>query len=233
MSVFGLKHADMDPNQIHILFAPLMAAYGLAMLSVLWSRLTMVQNHRSLRYFHFIIVVVISAGPMLLSIPKDLKLGLLADAYGGYPQWPPYFPRVYNHSLADNTNEQDVIISDVPWAVAWYADRISAWIPEDLEQIEKIESLAESQGNAVSGILISPYSFNGEKIMDVGAPNTSYGRLYPLVFNSWARFGGVPAFIQSHKDFKPLARRYPYQNSLFSYGYITYYSKKRMIKIHE
>ena len=231
MSVFGLKHEEMDPNQIHILFAPLMAAYGLAMLSVLWSRLPMVQNHRSLRYSHFIIIAVISAGPMLLSIPKDLKMGLLAEGYGGYPQWPPYFPRVYNHTLADNTTEQDVIISDVPWAVAWYADRISVWLPENLEQIEEIESLAQNQGTPISGILITPYSFNDEKIMDVGAPNTSYGKLYPLVFNSWARFGGAPHFIETHKDFKPLAKRYPYRHPLFSYGYITYHSKEPRTKI--
>ena len=33
---------------------------------------------------------------MLLSIPKDLKMGLLAEGYGGFPHWPPYFPKVYN-----------------------------------------------------------------------------------------------------------------------------------------
>ena len=109
--------------------------------------------------------------------------------------------------------------------MAWYADRISVWLPENLEQIEEIESLAESQGTPVSGILISPYSFNDEEIIDVGAPDRSYGDLYPLVFNSWARFGGASDFIDTHKNFKPLSQRYQYQSPLFSYGYIMYYSK--------
>ena len=225
MSIFGLKQGEMDPNQIHILFAPLMAAYGLAMISILWARLGIGQRIDALRNAHFIIIVAISAGPMLLSIPKDLKMGLRAEGYGGFPHWPPYFPKVYNSTLANNTTGKDIIISDAPWAVAWYADRISVWLPRNLEQIKEIEALAESQGTSVSGILISPYSYNDEEIIDVGAPGGSYGDLYPLVFNIWARFGGASNFIDTHKNFKPLSQRYQYQSPLTSYGYIMYYSK--------
>ena len=38
MSIYGLKDESMDSNQIHILFAPLMSAYGLAMISILVTR---------------------------------------------------------------------------------------------------------------------------------------------------------------------------------------------------
>ena len=114
MSIYGLRQGATDPNQIHILFAPIMAAYGLAMVSILWGRLNIPQSLYALRYAHLILIVAISAGPMLLSIPKSLKSGLQAEGYGGFPHWPPYFPKAFNRTLADNTSTKDIIISDTP-----------------------------------------------------------------------------------------------------------------------
>lgn len=226
MSVYGLKDESLDSNQIHILFAPLMAAYGLAMVSILWARLGIAQRIDSLRHAHLIVIVVISAGPMLLSIPQDVKLGLRADGIGGFPHWPPYYPKAINHTIAKNTTSKDVIISDVPWAVAWYADRISVWLPQNLEQIETIEALAIEQHTPVSGILITPYSFNSASIMSIATPKASYGELYPLVFNIWGRMALAKPFIDTHEAFKPLSRRYPHDHALISYGLMNYYSKR-------
>jgi len=39
MALYGLSKSSTDVNQLHILFAPLMTAYGLAFISILWSRL--------------------------------------------------------------------------------------------------------------------------------------------------------------------------------------------------
>ena len=36
MALFGLSDKATDPNQLHILFAPIMGAYGLAFVSILW-----------------------------------------------------------------------------------------------------------------------------------------------------------------------------------------------------
>lgn len=226
MSIYGLKDESLDSNQIHILFAPLMAAYGLAMVSILWARLGIAHRIDSLRHAHLILIVIISAGPMLLSIPKDVKLGLRAEGIGGFPHWPPYYPKAINHTIAENTTSKDVIISDVPWAVAWYADRISVWLPQNLEQIERIEALAIEQHTPVSSILITPYSFNGASIMSIATPKASYGELYPLVFNIWGRMALAKPFIDTHEAFKPLSRRYPHDHALISYGLMNYYSKR-------
>lgn len=229
MSIYGLKDGAMDPNQIHILFAPLMAAYGLAMVSILWARLGLSLKVPALRHAHFVAIVAISAGPMIISVPKELKMGLLAEGIGGYPQWPPYYPKAYNRVLAGNTTVQDVIISDVPWATAWYGDRISVWLPRNLRQIEQIEALASGQGTPVTGLLISPYSYNNDKILGVGPTRGSYKELYPLVFNAWARFGGADDFIDSHEQYQGLAERYPHHYPLIIHGLISYYSKKPLV----
>jgi len=231
MSIYGLRRGAMDPNQIHILFAPIMAAYGLAMISILWARLNISPSLHALRYAHLILIVAISAAPMLISMPQNIKRGLFAEGIGGAPHWPPYFPKVYNRTLADNTTTKDIIISDTPWAVAWYADRMSVWLPTDLEEIEKIEETASTQHTPVSGILISPYSYNFGKIYEIGRPEGPYGKLFPLVYDTWAKFGTNSRinFIDIHPRFKPLAQRYPNKQPLFSHGYIMYYSKNPVI----
>src|SRR5690606_27727621 len=43
MAIFGIDRQNpLHPNQTHLLFAPVMAAYGLAFISILWSRLEVV-----------------------------------------------------------------------------------------------------------------------------------------------------------------------------------------------
>jgi hypothetical protein len=235
MSIYGIKRGSMDSNQIHILFAPIMTAYGLAMVSILWGRLNIPQSLGALRYGHLILIVAISAGPMLLSLPADLKRGLQAEGYGGFPHYPPYFPKAFNRTLADNTTTQDIIISDTPWAVAWYADRMSVWLPKTLKQIEEIEEIASNQQTPIQGIVISPYSFNNSKILSTGAPGRTYGDLFPLVYNSFARIGAGQNinFVDVNPQFKPLAQRYQYKQPLFSYGYIMYYSNRPVVASSE
>ena len=100
------------------------------------------------------------------------------------------------------------------------------WLPQNLDQIEKIESLASEQHTPVSGILITPYSFNSEGIMSIATPKGSYGELYPLVFNVWGRMALAKPFMDTHEAFKPLSRRYQHEHPLISYGFMTYYSKR-------
>lgn len=237
MSIYGIKGGAMDPNQIHILFAPVMAAYGLAMVSILWARLNIPQSMHALRHAHLFIIVAISAGPMLLSIPQDIKRGLYAEGFGGFPNWPPYWPSIYNRVVADNTTPEEIVICDAPWAVAWYADRMSVWLPQDLEEIEEIERIAKTQQTPVSAILITPYSYNSSRIMNtVGGNSSPYSKLYPLVMGAWGYPGnaGLPPnqqnFMDNHPLFRPLSQRYPHKRPLFSQGQIMWYSARPFVQ---
>ena len=49
MAFFGISKDPLDPNQLHLLFAPIMTAYGLAFISILWSRLEFVASTPILR----------------------------------------------------------------------------------------------------------------------------------------------------------------------------------------
>lgn len=158
MAMFGLSDSPTDSNQLHILFAPIMSAYGLAFVSILWSRLELPGNSAIARVGHFVVVVILSAGPLILTVPRTLDRAL-ASTRGSKAIWPPYFPPALNRSLHDATGEDQVIFTDQPHAVAWYADRIAIWLPKRIGEFEDLEQLASDQQLETAGILITPSSF--------------------------------------------------------------------------
>ena len=160
MAIFGIDNVnELHPNQIHILFAPIMAAYGLAFVSILWSRLTFVSSQPMLRNVHYIVIVVFSAAPMLLTLPKQVRWYLTVSDKG-LPQWPPYYPLVMNRGLGEwvekDRREPEIVVSDLPWAVAWYSDAHCIWLPNSKEEFLKLDSKASDLGTRFSGILITP-----------------------------------------------------------------------------
>ena len=165
MTIYGLPEGTLDPNQLHVLFAPIMAAYGLAFLTVVWNRIGFETNHPLVTQGHLVIVAVISAVPLILPMPKNLKAGIAASKMQR-AVWPPYYPPSIS-LLNKYTTEQEVILSDMPWAVAWYADRASIWLPKDQEQYRRLDDYVESVGRKFAGIFLSPISVDGRMISEV------------------------------------------------------------------
>lgn len=220
MSIFGLSGKGVDSNQLHILFAPLMAAYGLAFISILWSRLSLHTTLPQLSNAHFVVVVLISGGPLLLGLPKELKMGLGRDSLP--PLWPPYYPSALNIRLPKLTLEHEIVVSDQPWAVAWYADRTSIWLPNKISDFERFEGMANDEDTPIAGILISPYSHSTKPMMSVYA---EYQEWLPLILDGWAttalhsRRAGVLA-SQSKEINQVLSR---YRNDAYFNGSLLMY----------
>ncbi len=190
MAVFGIdRNHSTHPNQIHILFAPVMAAYGLAFISILWTRLDVVTQAPFLRNAHFIVIIVLSAAPMLLTLPNKVKVGMWLSK-GGHP-WPNYRADVLSKSDYIRPKNPPVdapaplIVSDQPWAVAWYADTPSVWLPKTRKGFEKLEDTAARLGTPFTGILMTPSSTNSG---DPSLVRAQYGEFASLVFNG---FGAV------------------------------------------
>lgn len=183
LSFFGVSAKGTDPNQLHILFAPLMTSYGLALICVLWAKLDFVSQNPFLKNTHHILIVLISAMPLLLSLPKDVIVGLTLRDHGGRPNFPPYYAPAYNEpetGLGGWVENKELIFCDQPWASAWYGDIISIWIPPKVEGFRKLEELAASLQTPCAGILITPSSY------DSGTPDEvvdRYDDFAPLVLN--------------------------------------------------
>ena len=182
MAIFGLKDgANTHPNQLHILFAPLFAGYGLALIAILWSRLKIITEIPPLRNAHFVVAVLISAGPMVLDLPRQIRD--IETAGTVTPHWPPYYPAALNTGLASQVREDEIVVTDQPWAVAWYADRTALWLPNRVSVFNELELLAEAQDSPFAGLFISPYSHSRRTLPNV---NYEYKEWTPLVLDGWA-----------------------------------------------
>ena len=232
MALFGLSKDPRDANQLHIIFAPIMSAYGLAFLSILWSRIDLPSSSAIMRYGHFVLVIILSAGPLLLTIPKAITQSL-AIGKNQRPVWPPYWPPILSRTLHDATEDDEIIFSDQPWAVAWYADRISIWLPRRTDEFEALEQIAEDQKLETVGILMTPTSFENNPLYSP-APFGSREDFAALMLDG-AAMGvtegqlGTGGLRMRAPVLRKIMADYPHQRSLFPTR-ITYYSKKPLIQ---
>lgn len=225
MSLFGVDSKGTHVNQIHILFAPIMAGYGIAFLSILWSRLDFPQSIPALKNAHLIGIVILSAAPLVLDMPQRIQLGLHIGEQGA-PQWPPYYPTGLNTQLRSITSEKQIIVSDQPWAVAWYADRMSVWLPTKAKGFETLENRAAVLKTPFVGILASPSSTS------IGTPweiQSEYGPFTPIVMQGRMLIAtqGTASIFDKNPETTGIARRYPYPVPLANYD-LLYFSDRPM-----
>lgn len=229
MALFGLTDQSTDANQLHILFSPIMTAYGLAFFSILWSRLEFTGSGGLLRNVHFVIVILVSSGPLILSIPQSMQSGLVSDKQTR-PVWPPYWPSILSRTLHDATGEEDIIFSDQPWAVAWYADRRSIWLPKKVSEFEYLEKIVEDQKLTSAGILMTPSSFKDNPLYKVGhfGGSEEFAALMLDGPSVGATAGGTRGLRSQAPTLSSVLTRYPESKHLFPFR-LVYYSKKPII----
>jgi hypothetical protein len=151
MAIFGMPDSGaLQPNDLHILFVPLMTFYGLAFILVMWSRLEI--NIRLVRLGFLGLLYAVSAFPFI-----NQFLFLIGPPTGRV-QWPPYVPP-YIAILGQWTREREIITSDMPWAVAWYADRKSLWLPNSVRDYLRLNDYEQLKGQMV-GLYLTPITGN-------------------------------------------------------------------------
>lgn len=156
MGFIGLPRNRVDDNNLYAVLIPAMTVFGSAMLAVLWSRLYPMASSLWTRWGFAILAVMITALPLLNTVPAQVKLGLTLQNRI-YPHWPPYVPdRV---SVVRRLVEPDeVLFSDAPWFVAWYADTPTVWIPVKRDDYARMKPLIEAQQNRIAGFIMTPLS---------------------------------------------------------------------------
>ncbi|CAN5590448.1 hypothetical protein BH09VER1_BH09VER1_40940 [soil metagenome] len=144
----------ISENQFHVLFIPLFVGYGMAFLFVLWNRMELGQP--LLRVIFIGVMLAVCAIPMLLS--------LLASK-NSRVQWPPYVPPVISmlHGWFGN---DEVVCSDMPWAVAWYAQRKSLLMPDSVRAFNRIHDYNQTV-QPVVGLFITPITGNAALFSDI------------------------------------------------------------------
>ena len=227
LAFFGISTRPLDPNQLHLLFAPIMTAYGLAFISILWTRLDFVGSTPMLQNVHHFIIVGICALPLVLALPSKVRTGMHLSNRGGVPHWPPYYAPALNNEngVKGFTTPKQVVFSDQPWAVAWYADRISIWLPPSREGFQKLETVASDLQTPVAGILISPSSHGLGPVSEVA---NLYKDFTSLVLDGRVIMATYPPGIpinDKNTRIQDITRRYPYRQPLVGMDMV-YYSEK-------
>ncbi len=228
LAFFGISKEALDPNQLHLLFAPIMTAYGLAFISILWSRLDVVSSTPMLRNVHHITIITICALPLILALPQKVKIGLALRDRGGIPNWPPYYAPALNSQTAGLkawVSKKQVTFSDQPWAVAWYADRISIWLPPTREGFVKLESIATDLQTPVAGILISPLSHGSGNASEVAVQFKDFNSLVLDGRSFYTNYPNGVSLFDKDPKIADIAKRYAYRAPLVGMEMV-YYSDR-------
>lgn len=165
MALYGMhEEQGVAANQLHLLFVPVMTCFGLAYLLVQWRRLGI--ELRVARLAFITLLYLICAAPMIFTIlflqPKTAV------------RWPPYIPSLI--SVLNNwMSPQEITASDMPWAVAWYADRPSIWLPETIKTMSDLGDY-NVLGLPIDAVYLTPVS---------GTDNT-YREILKGEYRDWA-----------------------------------------------
>ena len=156
MSLYGINEEQgVAANQLHLLFVPIMTCFGLAYLLVQWNRMEM--DIRVARIGFIALLFILCSIPMLITIsPGGSKGGV---------RWPPYVPP-YISVLNDWMRPEEIIASDMPWAISWYADRRSLWLPDSVKTFTQFHDYGVV-GAPVNGLYLTPISGSQNKLADI------------------------------------------------------------------
>jgi 4-amino-4-deoxy-L-arabinose transferase-like glycosyltransferase len=156
MAVYGIpEEQGFSANQLHLIFVPIMTCYGFAFLLVQWNRLD-IQFPFSRAAFIALLFILCSY-PMMYTVvlagPKPTVV------------YPPYIPP-YLAVLRSWMKPNEITASDMPWAIAWYSDRRSVWLPDTVKNFVDLNDYRRL-GGPIAAIYLTPISGSGNKMGDI------------------------------------------------------------------
>jgi len=144
MALFGVKET-VSGNQLHVVFLPIFIIFGSTFFLVLWNRLNI--STKALRIAFLSTLFLVSGIPMILTMLSGQQQRI---------QWPPYVPPFIS-VLQNWFQPKEILSSDMPWAVAWYAHRKCLLIPETVRQFNEISDFG-NLGSPIVGLYLTPIS---------------------------------------------------------------------------
>jgi 4-amino-4-deoxy-L-arabinose transferase-like glycosyltransferase len=176
VEAIGRTHLTTDSPVVNsenllVIFAPLVFMFGAALFFILLEQVS--AANLELRFVLITFFVVICSLPYLfVFLPPPT-----------YPVTTPYFPGFIQHA-AHWMKPEELMMGDVPWAVAWYGDRQCAWVtPNDDEQFFKVNSV-----KTVHAIYLTQRTTDRKFLSHMIIEPNSWER---FVLDSWAH-GEVP-----------------------------------------
>jgi hypothetical protein len=121
------------------------------------------------------------AGICLLSaLPTLTRFVLPASRSMAYP---PCHPPVFGE-ISARVRPQELMVSDQPWAVAWYGDRRCVWVPNKISELYKINDLHQH----IAALLLTPVTLNNRYLTEI-------------LTDEWKPWAGILGFLMFPPDF--------------------------------
>ncbi len=146
----------MAANQLHLLFVPIMTCFGLAFLLVQWNRLEIEIPPRPDRLSH--------APFSLLRLADDFQL-FFARRRRKHPL-AALRAALHCCDQVSGCSLTEITASDMPWAVAWYADRRALWLPETVHAYTEMSDYS-LLGGPINAIYLTPISGSQNTLRDI------------------------------------------------------------------
>jgi 4-amino-4-deoxy-L-arabinose transferase-like glycosyltransferase len=151
--LIGTNAQTISPSQTLIVLGPSLAIYGFAMVLVLLERLRL--QHPIYRHAVYAAFFLVTALPTLL--------GFLFS--GPRVQFPPYAPEAMQ-LIGNWTKPDEIVVSDMPWAVAWYSDRKSLLLPSRRKEFYEYYDY-QSFGAPIIGLYLTPISRDSNLLSNI------------------------------------------------------------------
>ncbi len=95
------------------------------------------------------VLVLGTAAPLLIGFLPPRTIPIV---------YPPYYPP-HLQEVCSYLKPSELLVTDMPWATAWYGDRTSVWVP--LDEKDSFFRIHDDQ-KAVSGLLLTPLTTDAE-----------------------------------------------------------------------
>jgi hypothetical protein len=157
----SVESPEVNSENLLVLLAPLVFVYGVSLFLTLLEQMKL--PALELRYVVMGVFVAISCLPMIFALapPKTSPVA-----------YPPYYPPDIQQS-SGWMNESELMMSDVPWAVAWYGQRQCIWLTMDAQDSF---FAVNDYIKPVQALYLTPETMDGKFLTDwVRAHENSWG----------------------------------------------------------
>ena len=155
---------QINSENLLILFLPLVYLFGAGLFFLLLDQLNL--NFGGSQFYVSLLVALLACLPLIFRLlpPRTSPV-----AYPPYS--PPLIQRVGNWFEND-----ELIMSDMPWAVGWYADKKCVWLTKNLDPDF---FTINDRYKPINGLYLTPITTDGRFVTDmVRNSNWAWGRLH-------------------------------------------------------
>jgi len=145
----SVESPGVNSENLLVLLLPVVVVLGVGVFFVLLDQLHLAREFRRLA---LVLFAVVNCLPLIFALlpPRTIPLS-----------YPPYLPSLVQ-TLGAWMREDDLLMSDVPWAVAWYGNRSCVWLtleavtnPNTPDKHESFYAINDFQ-KPINGLYLSP-----------------------------------------------------------------------------